>query len=107
MNNKNEQEKKNKLQKVLFYGRTLEEYVKMFDLHLSLWKDCKILDCPSGPASFVAEANQLGMDVVGCDILYGEQIDALINTGMQDITIKIQISENYAEKLSKNFYSSI
>ena len=46
MNNQNKQDNKIKLQRVLFYGRTLEEYLKMFDLDLSLWKDDKILDCP-------------------------------------------------------------
>lgn len=42
-------------QRVLFYGRTLEEYIKMFNLDLSELKGKKILDCPAGPASFIYE----------------------------------------------------
>jgi hypothetical protein len=60
---------------VLFYGRTLKEYVSMFDIELSAWQGCKILDCPAGPASFVEEARQQGLDVIGCDLASLTSID--------------------------------
>lgn len=44
--------------RVVFYGRTLFKYLKFFDLDLSLWKECTILDCPQGASSFVAEASR-------------------------------------------------
>lgn len=73
--------------KVLFFGRTYEDYLKMFDLDVSQWKDCRILDCPSGPASFVAKANEMGLDVVGCDPQYGNESDELFDVVMTDWTL--------------------
>ena len=66
---------------VLFFGRTLTEYVNMFDLDLSSWKGSKVLDCAAGPASFVAEANKLGIHAIGCDPLYANDLELLINQG--------------------------
>ena len=45
------------LDRVVFIGRSLSEYIWMFNLDLSNFKDLKILDCPSGASSFVAEAS--------------------------------------------------
>ncbi len=61
------------LDKVAFYGRTLLEYLKMFRIehidHLKRYN--RILDCPSGASSFVAEANnRYGINTVGCDPLF-------------------------------------
>jgi hypothetical protein len=57
---------------VVFIGRTFLEYMRMFNLDTSQL-GLKILDCPSGASSFVAEASsehQVGT-AVGCDLLYG------------------------------------
>lgn len=94
-------------QQVLFYGRTLKEYVKMFDLELSVCKGYKILDCPSGPASFVEEARQQGLDVVGCDPLYTDDLKLLIEYGNLDIDKTIEIRSQYSQLFSKKFYSSL
>jgi len=45
------------LDKVVFIGRSLSEYMWMFNLDLTNFKDLEILDCPSGASSFVAEAS--------------------------------------------------
>ena len=61
------------LDRVVFIGRTFAEYMWMFNLDPSQLRDLKILDCPSGASSFVAEASgehQVGI-AVGCDLLYG------------------------------------
>ena len=78
------------LNRVAFYGRTLSEYLKMFDIDLSLWKDCKILDCPGGASSFVAEANKLGIHVTGCDPLFGNDLKSLVQYGKADIKYVIE-----------------
>lgn len=52
------------LERILFVGRTLSEYVKFVDLDLSSLKGWTILDCPSGPSSLVAEAKKMGIDAV-------------------------------------------
>ena len=53
-----------------FYGRTFSQYLDMFELNESDLKNLKILDVPSGPASFVSEATQKGFDVIGIDPMY-------------------------------------
>jgi hypothetical protein len=58
-----------KLDDVVPWGRSYEEYVKMFDLSPQDL-DGKILDCAAGPASFNAEATQKGYRVTSCDPLY-------------------------------------
>jgi len=68
------------LDKVAFYGRTLLEYLKMFRIdiidHLKRYK--RILDCPSGASSFVAEANnRYGINTVGCDPLFDKHFRIL------------------------------
>ena len=34
------------LDRVAFYGRTLDEYLRIFDLDLESWQGRTILDCP-------------------------------------------------------------
>ncbi|MCA1718581.1 MAG: SAM-dependent methyltransferase [Actinobacteria bacterium] len=58
-----------KLDDVVPWGRSYEEYVEMFDL-APQDLDGKILDCAAGPASFNAEATQKGYRVVSCDPIY-------------------------------------
>jgi hypothetical protein len=53
-----------------FYGRTFSQYIDMFDLNVLDLKNSKILDVPSGPASFVSEATRKGMNVIGIDPMY-------------------------------------
>jgi hypothetical protein len=55
---------------VVFFGRRLNEYVKMFDLKLDELTDRKLLDCAAGPAAFAAQAAELGISVVACDPMY-------------------------------------
>ena len=45
------------LDRVVFIGKSLSEYMWMFNLDLTNFKDLEILDCPSGASSFVAEAS--------------------------------------------------
>ncbi len=58
-----------KLEKVVPWGRSLDEYVRMFALtpdELNL----KILDCAGGPASFNAEMASKGYNIISCDPVY-------------------------------------
>lgn len=73
------------LDKIAFFGRTLKEYEQMFNLDLSEWQGKSILDCPSGPASFIAEATAQGLQAIGCDPLYGGKAEVLIEQGRKDI----------------------
>ncbi len=58
-----------KLESVIPWGRSLAEYIRMFNLtpdDLQL----KILDCGGGPASFNIEMTRLGYNVISCDPVY-------------------------------------
>lgn len=65
-----------KLEKVVPWGRSLQEYVRMFDLtpdNLNL----KILDCAAGPASFNTEMTHKGYNVISCDPIYQFSTDEI------------------------------
>lgn len=93
-----------------FYGRTLSDYVKMFDIDnddASLKSRYKsILDCPSGASSFVAEAtNKYGIQVVGCDPLF-DDVNTLARKG-EDIEYVIKRVALAPDLYKWDFYSSI
>ena len=58
------------INRVVFIGRTFDEYMKMFNLSLESLKDKKVLDCPAGACSFTAIARQKGIDSTSADIVY-------------------------------------
>jgi SAM-dependent methyltransferase len=51
------------------WGRSLDEYVRMFDLRESDLAR-RILDCAAGPAAFNAEMHRRGRAVISCDPIY-------------------------------------
>ncbi|AFZ32576.1 hypothetical protein Glo7428_4127 [Gloeocapsa sp. PCC 7428] len=57
------------LENVVPWGRSLPEYIKMFDLNSDDFK-LSILDCAGGPASFNAEMTKRGYNIVSCDPIY-------------------------------------
>lgn len=61
------------LPRIVFFGRTFAEYAQMFSFTEAELAGKQILDCPSGPDSFVAESYHRGLDVVGCDPVYADQ----------------------------------
>lgn len=73
---------------VLFFGRNLDEYVKMFNLDLEELRGLEILDCPGGPSPFAGEAEQYGVRVVACDPMYGgsaDELEALTLRQIEDV----------------------
>jgi hypothetical protein len=58
-----------RLEKVVPFGRSLDEYIRMFDLSQSDLQS-KILGVGDGPASFNTEATQLGYHVTSIDPIY-------------------------------------
>lgn len=87
-----------KLNEIIPWGRTLEEYQLMFNLspeHLEL----NILGCADGPASFNAEMTALGHSVISVDPLYqwsGEQIKQRVQNTYETVVSQVrQNSHNY------------
>jgi hypothetical protein len=68
-----------------FFGRELADYRAMFDLTDDQLRGRRVLDCPSGPGSFVSESLTLGAEPVGVDPLYAEPLDALAARGRRDV----------------------
>jgi len=73
------------LERIVFIGRTFEEYLRMFNLTKADLVGQQILDCPAGACSFTAKANELGGDTTAADIAYYYSSDELADKGLQDI----------------------
>jgi len=64
------------LGKVVPWGRSFDEYRRMFALTESDLR-LKIVGCGDGPADFNAEATRRGSTVVSCDPIYRYEVDQL------------------------------
>jgi hypothetical protein len=65
-----EQSAKLDLGRIVFIGRTFEEYLDMFSLSVEVLMGKKILDCPAGACSFTVVGNKSGLNVTAADIVY-------------------------------------
>jgi hypothetical protein len=65
-----------RLDRVVPWGRSFEEYRRMFGLTDSELGS-RILGCADGPACFNAEATQRGLAVVSCDPIYRFDVDEI------------------------------
>lgn len=65
------------LASVAFFGRTLAEYVRFFDLDVAGLRGRDVLDVASGPSSFTAEACARRIAGVAVDPLYGNPPETL------------------------------
>ncbi|MBD2196292.1 MULTISPECIES: SAM-dependent methyltransferase [Calothrix] len=94
-----------KLDNVVPWGRTLEEYKLMFALSdADLNKS--ILGCGDGPASFNAEMTELGYSVVSIDPIYefaAQQIKQRVQETYESVITQVkQNSNNYIWKNFRN-----
>ncbi|HEY2493541.1 MAG TPA: SAM-dependent methyltransferase [Paenibacillus sp.] len=87
------------LSRVVFIGRTFDEYLKIFNLSEEELVGKKVLDCPAGACSFTAIANQNDMDVTATDIAYYHPVTELENKGLQDIEHAME----YVEKEQNDY----
>ncbi len=102
-----EQSAKLDLERIVFIGRTFEEYVDMFSLSIEEWKGKKILDCPAGACSFTAVGNKSGLDVTACDIAYSYSGEALEMKGMQDIEHAMEHMQKAKNNYSWDYFKDI
>ena len=76
-----------KYDEIVPWGRNFDEYTRMFDLTTVDLKR-KILGCGDGPASFNAECNRAGGNVISIDPIYSmtrEQIQQRIDETCKDV----------------------
>ncbi len=100
-------EGKLELERIVFIGRTFEEYLRMFNLKESDLVGQRILDCPAGACSFTAIANQLGGDVTAADISYFHSTDELADKGVQDIEHAMFELEKVQDNFVWDYFKSI
>lgn len=102
-----EQSTKLDLERIIFIGRTFEEYMDMFLLTEEELKGKKILDCPAGACSFTAIGNKSGIDVTACDIAYYHSDEDLKNKGLQDIEHAMEHMQKAQNNYRWNYFKNI
>lgn len=102
-----EQSTKLDLERIVFIGRTFEEYLDMFSLSEKELQGKKILDCPAGACSFTAVGNKLGLHVTACDIAYYHSGEDLKNKGLQDIEHAMEHMEKAKNNYKWDYFNSI
>ncbi len=97
------------LDRVVFIGRSLSEYVWMFNLDLTNFKDLEILDCPSGASSFVAEAldKYNVKKAIGCDLMYDNDPSIIEKRGRDDLEYMIDRLSKVPDFYDWKIYSNI
>ena len=81
-----------RLSQVIPWGRSFDEYRRMFDLSETDLRR-RVLGCGDGPASFNAEATERGLHVISCDPIYSlhaNQIKTRINECFDDIIAQVR-----------------
>jgi len=90
-----------------FYGRTFEEYRRLFDLAPETLQGRRVLDCPGGPGSFTAVANAIGADATAVDPCYGPPVEDLAVLSEETIgEMAPQIREK-ADGFQWDFYGDV
>ena len=95
------------LERIVFIGRTFEEYLDMFSLSVEELYGKKILDCPAGGCSFTAIGNKLGLNVTACDIAYYHAEEDLKNKGLQDIEHTMEHMEKAQENYKWDYFVDV
>lgn len=95
------------LSRIIFIGRTYDEYLKMFDLTSEELNNNKILDAPGGACSFTSIAGQLGYNSTSTDIAYYHSAEQLYQKGKQDIKHAIEGMSEVKEKYIWNYFNTI
>ena len=102
-----EQSSKLDLERIVFIGRTFEEYLDLFSLSKNELQGKKILDCPAGACSFTAIGNQSGFEVTACDIAYNHLGKDLKNKGLQDIEHTMKHMQMAKENYKWDYFGDV
>lgn len=94
------------IDRIAFFGRTYDEYRKIFDLSESDLGSGPVLDCPAGASSFTAEAHKKGLDVTACDILYNISADELLKRCRNDMQHVFERFDEAAHLYVWNYYKN-
>ncbi|MWV42068.1 SAM-dependent methyltransferase [Paenibacillus sp. HJL G12] len=95
------------MDRIVFIGRTFDEYMRMFDLKVKDIAGQSILDCPGGACSFTSAANQLGCEAVAADIAYYHDQEKLYEKGLMDIVHAMDHVDTEKERYIWSEFQSI
>ncbi len=95
-----------KVDKIILWGRSLNEYIGMFDLTPDEF-NLAILDCGAGPASFNAQMTLQGYKVISCDPIYQFSADEIAGRIQETYQTVIDgLKANLANYVWQNIESS-
>lgn len=95
------------LTSIYFFGRPYAELLKCFGVEESALVGKSVLECPSGPSSFVVEASARGIDAIGVDPLFYRSPQAIRDLAMADFRVMFDRVKAAPEKFVKRTYESI
>lgn len=95
------------LDRVVFYGRSLAEYQRFFNLDLASLAGQTVLDCPSGAASFAAETAQFGINVIAVDPFFSQPMEKLRAVGQADIEHVMEEVEKVWHLYDSGYFASV
>lgn len=72
------------LPRIVFLGRSVEEYRAIWGFGPEDLVGRRVLDCPCGPASFVAACRAGGVEAVGCDPVLASPLEEIRRRGERD-----------------------
>ncbi|WP_413377656.1 SAM-dependent methyltransferase [Alkalihalobacillus sp. 1P02AB] len=95
------------LERIVFIGRSYEEYIKMFALSEEALIGKRILDCPAGACSFAAVAAKKGLNVTAIDQAYRFSPEQIRRKGVLDIEHVIDNMHMTKTKYQWEFFENI
>ncbi|SDW33388.1 methyltransferase domain-containing protein [Paenibacillus sp. PDC88] len=95
------------LNRIIFIGRSYEEYEHMFQISNDDIASKRILDCPGGACSFTAVANQRGGKAKSVDIAYAYSWDILYAKGKEDIKHAMEQMSKAQDQYKWNYFSNL
>lgn len=96
-----------KTESVSFFGRPFAELLKCFGYAESDLYGKTVLECPSGPSSFVAEASRAGIDAVGIDPLFYRTPSGLRQLAVSDFEEMFRRMKGSEDRFVKKTYESL
>ena len=90
-----------------FFGRPYEELLRCFGLTERELFGRRVLDCPAGPDSFVAEGLKRGIYATGVDPMYYRSPDALARLARADFSDMYKKIRESPERFSSRTYATV
>lgn len=91
---------------VAFYGRCFDEYRQFFGLDTASLVGKSILDCPSGAASFAAEAAHFGIRTTAVDPMFCQPVSELTKAGSRDIQHVLEKARAVPQMYNWNYFKN-